>query len=55
MFLLICLQNKKIKIIGLILLTILIQFFALGIPVITQRAVDNYMVLSQDDDNFWKS
>ena len=42
------LTKQKIKIIGLILLTILIQFFALGIPVITQRAVDNYMVLSQD-------
>lgn len=42
------LTKQKIKIIGLILLTILIQFFALGIPVITQRAVDNYMLLSQD-------
>lgn len=40
--------RQKIKICVLILFTILIQIFALGIPVITQRAVDNYMVLSQD-------
>lgn len=47
-FLINLLIKQKIKIAGLLLFTILIQFFALGIPVITQRAVDNYMVLSQD-------
>ncbi|WP_251392048.1 peptidase domain-containing ABC transporter [Mediterraneibacter agrestimuris] len=40
--------KQKLKIVGLILFTLLIQFFALGIPVITQRAVDNYKILSQD-------
>lgn len=40
--------KQKFKIVGLIFFTILIQFFALGIPVITQRAVDNYLILSQD-------
>lgn len=40
--------NQKFKIFSLILFTILVQCFALGIPVITQRAVDNYQLLSQD-------
>lgn len=40
--------TQKFKIVGLVFFTILIQFFALGIPVITQRVVDNYMILSQD-------
>lgn len=40
--------KQKFKIIGLILFTMLIQFFSLWIPVITQRAVDNYMILSHD-------
>ena len=40
--------RQKFKIAGLILFTVLIQIFALGIPVITQRAVDNYLLLSKD-------
>ncbi len=42
------LANQKFKILGVIFFTILIQIFALGIPVITQRVVDNYMILSQE-------
>ena len=40
--------SQKMKILSLILFTILVQCFALGIPVITQRAVDNYQLLSND-------
>lgn len=41
-------KTQKLKIMTLICLTLLIQFFALGIPIITQRAVDNYKLLSSD-------
>ncbi len=41
-------KTQKIKIVTLIGFTLLIQFFALGIPIITQRAVDNYKLLSSD-------
>lgn len=41
------LLQQKSKLLGLILLTLLIQFFALGIPVITQKVVDNYLILSK--------
>ncbi len=41
-------KTQKIKILALIGFTLLIQFFALGIPIITQRAVDNYKLLSSD-------
>lgn len=42
------LADQKFKILGVLFFTILIQIFALGIPVITQRVVDNYMILSQE-------
>lgn len=41
-------MEQKFKIIGLIFLTIIIQFFSLWIPIITQRAVDNYVLLTHD-------
>lgn len=40
--------SQKSKILSLVLFTLCVQFFALGIPVITQRAVDNYVLLSHD-------
>lgn len=46
--LLLLLLSQKSKIFALILFTLCVQFFALGIPIITQRAVDNYEWLSQD-------
>lgn len=42
------LGKEKRLVVSLIILTILIQFFGLGIPIITQRAVDNYMAISID-------
>ena len=42
------LSKQKGKALLIILFTLLIQLFALSIPVFTQRAVDNYVLLSQD-------
>ena len=42
------LKNQKLKVFAIISFTLLIQLFALSIPVFTQRAVDNYLLLSAD-------
>lgn len=39
--------GQKKLILFLIMLTLTVQFFGLGIPIITQRVVDNYIVISQ--------
>jgi ABC-type bacteriocin/lantibiotic exporters, contain an N-terminal double-glycine peptidase domain len=41
-------KKQKLKVCGIISFTLLIQLFALTIPVFTQRAVDNYLLLSRD-------
>lgn len=42
------LSGQKLKVFTIICFTLLIQLFALSIPVFTQRAVDNYQLLSSD-------
>lgn len=42
------LKKQKLKVLGIICFTLLIQLFALSIPVFTQRAVDNYLLLTSD-------
>lgn len=42
------LSKEKFLIMGLVLLTVVIQFLGVGIPVITQRVVDNYLAIAVD-------
>jgi len=42
------LKKQKLKVLAIICFTLLIQLFALSIPVFTQRAVDNYLLLTSD-------